>query len=242
MSMAQDAFDIYQTDAGYAAVTNEVQRQILDALRGGEKQLPELVGITGRSKPTLSSLHMKELLARELIEERGHPTDSRRKVYRLRATKIGSSDIPVAQLRDAVQHYVSLSPVQGRLPLRSFVEALVAVPAGTDAKVVWAQARHMGTVVGPGLKVGSVRDLWLRLSPFLEQEELARSLRIDLERSTLELGLGPALDKAAAPVAAAVLGGLIEGIAVGKRLRVEGLKATAIPAGVRIQATAKSFE
>lgn len=233
--MAEDAFDIYQTDAGYAAVTNPVQRQILESLRAGERQLPELVEITGRSKPTLSSLHMKELLARELIEERAHPTDSRRKVYRLKASKIGSSDIPVAQLRDAVQHYVSLAPVKARLPLRSLVEALCAAPAGTDPKVVWAQARHLGSVAAPSLKVGSTSDLWMRVSSFLEQEELARPLRIDLENSVLELGTGPAF-AAGAAFAPAVLGGLIEGMAAGKGLDIPRVKASAMPNGVRIQA------
>lgn len=233
--MAEDAFDIYQTDAGYAAVTNPVQRQILESLREGERQLPELVEITGRSKPTLSSLHMKELLARELIEERAHPTDSRRKVYRLKASKIGSSDIPVSQLREAVQHYVSLSPVKARLPLRSLVESLCAAPPGTDPKVVWAQARHLGTMAAPSLKVGSVRDLWMRVSGFLEQEELARSLRIDLEHSAIELATGPAFDAGPA-FAPAVLSGLVEGMAAGKGLDLPRLKATAIPNGVRIQA------
>lgn len=233
--MAPDAFDIYQTDAGYAAVMNPVQRQILEALREGEKQLPELVEVTGRSKPTLSSLHMKELLARELIEERGHPTDSRRKVYRLKAAKIGSSDIPVAQLRDAVQHYVTLSPVKARLPLRALVETLAAAPAGTDPKVVWTQARHLGTIAAPDLKVASARDLWMRVSAFLEQEEIARPLRMDLERSVLELGLGAALAKASA-LAPAILSGLVEGMASGKGLPVTGLKATAVAGGVRLQA------
>jgi hypothetical protein len=231
--MADGAFDIYQTDAGYAAVTNPVQRQILDALRGGEKQLPDLVKITGRSKPTLSSLHMKELLARELIEERGHPTDSRRKLYRLRAGKIGSSDIPVGQLREAVQHYVSLSPLAARLPLKAMMEALGAAPAGTEAKAVWTQAHRLGKLAAGSLKVATVRDLWMRLSGFLEAEEVAQPARIDLERGILELKLGPALR--AAHAAPAILSGFVEGVAAGKGLEIGRLKATAIPDGVRLQ-------
>lgn len=232
--MGDGAFDIYQTDAGYAAVTNPVQRQILDALRGGEKQLPDLVKATGRSKPTLSSLHMKELLARELIEERGHPTDSRRKVYRLRANKIGSSDIPVTQLRDAVRHYVSLSPLAARLPLKAMVEALAAAPAGTDPKAVWAQAHKLGTLAAGSLKVASARDLWMRLSGFLEAEEVAEPVRIDLERGLLELRFGAAL-RAHPAVAPAILSGLVEGVAHGKSLELPRLKATALPDGVRLQ-------
>src|SRR5688572_25029909 len=234
--MAQGAFDIYQTDAGYAAITNDVQRQIMDALRKGDLQLPDLVKMTGRSKPTLSSLHMKELLSRELIEERSHPTDSRRKVYRLKAGKIGSSDIPVGQLREAVQHYVSLSPLAARLPLKAMVEALVAAPPGTEAKAVWAQAHRLGTLAAGSLRVATVRDLWMRLSGFLESEEVAQPVRIDLERGVLELRLGAALRGSA--VAPAILSGFVEGVAAGKGLQVGRVKAVAVPDGVRLQANA----
>ena len=234
--MGEGAFDIYQTDAGYAAVTNPVQRQILDALRTGEHQLPDLVKVTGRSKPTLSSLHMKELLARELIEELEHPTDSRRKVYRLKAGKIGSSDIPVAQLRDAVKHYVSLSPLAARLPLKAMVEALGAAPTGTDPKAVWAQAHRLGVLAASSLKVGTTRDLWMRLSGFLEAEGVAQPMRIDLERGILELRNGPPL-QAHAALAPAILSGLMEGVASGKGLELPKLKATTIPDGVRLQSS-----
>lgn len=232
--MGEGAFDIYQTDAGYAAVTNPVQRQILDVLRQGEQQLPDLVKATGRSKPTLSSLHMKELLARELIEERGHPTDSRRKVYRLRASKIGSSDIPVGQLREAVKHYVGMSPLAARLPLKAIVEALCAAPAGTDPKAVWAQARRLGVLASTSLKVATARDLWMRLAGFLEAEEVASPLRVDLERGILELRSGAALGGNAA-LAPAILSGFMEGVAHGKGLELPRLKATALPDGVRLQ-------
>jgi hypothetical protein len=232
--MGDGAFDIYQTDAGYAAVTNPVQRQILDALRGGEQQLPDLVKATGRSKPTLSSLHMKELLARELIEERGHPTDSRRKVYRLKASKIGSSDIPVGQLREAVQHYVGLSPLAARLPLKAMVEALCAAPAGTDPRAVGALAPRLGVLASGSLKVATARDLWMRLSGFLEAEEVADPVRIDLERGILDLRNGPALRSNPA-VAPALLSGLVEGVAHGTGLRLARLKATTTADGVRLQ-------
>jgi hypothetical protein len=233
--MGDAAFDIYQTDAGYAAVTNPVQRQILDALRAGERQLPDLVKATGRSKPTLSSLHMKELLARELIEERGHPTDSRRKVYRLKANRIGSSDIPVAQLREAVQHYVSLSPLAARLPLKAFIEALCAAPPATDAQAVWAQAHRVGVLAAESLKVGTLRDLWMRLAGYLEAEGIAEPLRIDLERGVLDLRGGSAL-QGNPTLAPAVLSGFVEGVAEGKGLAM-ALKATRIPDGVRLQSS-----
>jgi hypothetical protein len=231
--MADGAFDIYQTDAGYAAVTSPVQRQILDALRQGEKQLPHLVEITGRSKPTLSSLHMKELLARELIEEVGHPTDSRRKVYRLRASKIGSSELPVAQLRDAVQHYVSLSPLSPRLPLAAAFEALAAAPEGTAAQVLEAQGQRLGAMAAPLFKAATVRDLWMRVSGFLEAEKVATSLRIDLQHGSIDLRLGPGVQGRPACMAA-VLAGFVAGVAHGKGLELRQVQGTTLPDGIRL--------
>jgi hypothetical protein len=233
--LADGAFDIYQTDAGYAAVTSPVQRQILDSLRQGEKQLPELVEITGRSKPTLSSLHMKELLARELILEIAHPTDSRRKVYRLKGTKIGSSELPVAQLRDAVQHYVSLSPLSPRVPLVAAFAALAAVPEGTDPRILQSQGQHLGAMAAPLFKAASVRDLWMRMSSFLESEKVATSLRIDLEHGWIELRLGAAVQAPAVRMAP-ILAGFVVGIAQGKSLDLKAVQGTAVPDGIRLSA------
>ncbi len=233
--MPEGAFDIYQADGGYTAVTNPVQRQILDALRAGDKQLPELVEMTGRSKPTLSSLHMKELLARELIEERPHATDSRRKVYRLRATKIGSSDIPVQQLREAVRHYVSLAPIAHRLPLGTVLAALLAAPAGTDAGVLRAQAARMGQAAAALLNVGSVRDLWMRIAGLLEAEQAAVPVRVDARKGQVDLRLvGPFQDRPAE--SGAVLAGFLEGMAHGKGLAMGPVRSEPIPGGVRLQA------
>jgi hypothetical protein len=114
------------------------------------------------------------------------------------------------------------------------VDALAAAPAGTDAKVVWTQAQRLGTLASPLLKVGSARDLWMRVSGFLEQEELAAPLRIDLEHSTLDLQPGP-MFRAAPGFAGPILCGLVEGIAAGRELGLPRFKATAIPNGVRLQ-------
>lgn len=231
--MGDGAFDIYQTDAGYAAVTSPVQRQILDSLRDGEKQLPQLVEITGRSKPTLSSLHMKELLARELILEIAHPTDSRRKVYRLKGTKIGSSELPVAQLRDAVQHYVSLSPLTPRLSLASAFEALAAAPEDADTEVLHAQGHRLGTLAAPLLKAASARDLWMRLSSLLEAEKVATCLRIDLQHGSLDLRLCDGL-RGRGTCMTAILAGFLAGLAQAKDIQFGKVRGSATSDGIRL--------
>jgi hypothetical protein len=233
--LPEGAFDIYQTEGGYAAVTNPIQRQILEALRIRERQLPELVELTGRSKPTLSSLHMKELLARGLIQEAAHPTDSRRKVYRLKGAKIGSSDLPVEQLRDAVQHYVTLSPLANRIPVAAAFEAIAAAPPSVAPDAIHAQSARLGALAAPLFKAATARDLWMRLAAFLEGEKLATPLRIDLQKGAIELRLGPAATQPAARLAA-VFAGFAQGVATGKALGMTAIRGTATPDGVKLWA------
>lgn len=212
--MPSSDFDIYQTESGYIAVTNEVRRQILNALAKKERQLPELVKITRKAKPTLSSVHMKELLDQRLVEEVPHPTDKRKKIYRLRARRIGSSNLPVDQLRNAVKSYVAASPLAARVPLATCLEAMAAAPADASPRTLREQARRLGALSGAGLAPSTRRDAVTSVATLLEREGLARALRLDLEGATLELELGPALptdaspDRLAALVAAFVEGAL----------------------------------
>lgn len=231
--MPDGAFDIYQTEVGYAAVTSPIQRQILEALRQGERQLPELVEITGRSKPTLSSLHMKELLARRLIEEAGHPTDNRRKVYRLRATKVGSSAVPVAPLRDAAGHHAALNPLSPRIALVRVLEVLAAAPPGTPAAVLQCQAHRLGVAAAPLFEAASVQDLWVCVSSFLEAERVATSLRIDLQNGWMEVRLGAAVQGTPACLAP-VLAGFVAGVAQGRALGLRGVEGSTVADGIRL--------
>lgn len=215
--MPPSSFDIYQSDKGYVAVTNPVRQKILTALAEGEKELPELMEITGKAKPTLSSVHMKDLLAQRLIEAEPHPTDSRRKVYRLIGHQIGSSSVPVEALRDAVKDYVSLSPLAARFPLTFSFRALAAAPPDVDLQVLRQQAKALGKAAGQALQFQPVDDLIMGMAPFLEQEGLARPLRLDLEHQTLELAYGPGLSEFVPPeFLGTLLAGFVEGVAHAK--------------------------
>lgn len=215
MLVPRGAFDIYQTRSGYTAVDSEAHRQILEALAAGESQLPELCDLTGKSKPTLST-HMRELVNRELVEERDHPTDKRRKIYRLLGTRIGASDIPVPQLRRAVEAYMSLSPLQGRVRIAQVVGILL-VDAPLD--VLRAQGQRLGVAVAESLRVPDVRDLWMRLVQWFEEHGIAEPARVDLDAHEVALVPGSVLE-AAPPAAAAVLAGLVQGVVM--QLGMEG--------------------
>lgn len=182
-------FDIYQTDDGYVAVTNEVRRQILAALAKKERQLPDLVKLTKKAKPTLSSVHMRELLASKLVEEIAHPTDKRKKIYRLKARRIGTSNLPVEQLRTAVKTYAGAAPggsPAGRA-LAVAIEAIAAAPTSASDATLRAQARRLGELSAHHVQGQTARELVTALAGVLEREGVARPLRLDLEAGSLEL-------------------------------------------------------
>lgn len=98
--MPETNFDLYRTADGYAVVTNDVRRRILRALAEEELGLPAIVEVTGRSKPTLSAVHMQALIGAGLVEERSHPTDGRRKIYTLAARRLASTEGAGADVLD----------------------------------------------------------------------------------------------------------------------------------------------
>lgn len=203
-------FDVYQTQAGYVAVTNEVRRKILDALKDGDLDLPALVKITRKAKPTLSNLHVKELLEQNLVEELAHPTDARRKLYRLRARRIGSSDVPLEQLRGAVKHYVSLSPLAYAVPFPAVLAALTV--EGVPDASLRRQAREIGARASTLFTASDVNDALTAVAGFWDREGIAKAKRLDFDAGSVELLLLDACPQGREEATAIVLAGILEGI------------------------------
>ncbi|HET6403249.1 MAG TPA: winged helix-turn-helix domain-containing protein [Candidatus Thermoplasmatota archaeon] len=199
-------FDIYQTEDGYVAVTNEVRRTILAALAKKDRMLPDLVKLTKKAKPTLSSVHMRELLAAKLVEELPHPTDKRKKVYRLKARRIGTSNLPMGELRGAVRGYAQ----RGAAGLS--LEAIAAAPASAPDATLRAQARRLGALLAPGVPVSSARESVTAFATLIEREGLARPLRLDLEGASMELELEKGEEDVEPSRAALLVASLCEGL------------------------------
>jgi hypothetical protein len=204
--VAGTSFDIYQSSRGYVTVSNNVQRLVLAAATE-RRSFQDLVQATGRSKPTVS-LQIKDLVAQDLLEEEADPSDARRKYYRLKAQRIGSSDIPVQELSSAVKDYVKrASDPMVSLPV--VVQAIIA--AGARDKQAWAQGDFLGRSLAPQMQLApGDDDAWLRLSKFLERAGLAKPLRIDLAQRRMDCELDAGL-RGPVPAVAAALGGLANG-------------------------------
>lgn len=216
--MPTSNFDIYGAGDRYLAVTNDVRRTILDALADGDKELAELVEATDRSKANLSSNHLATLIEQGLVEGRAHPDDSRRKLFHLTGQKIGSSTVPLDQLREAVKEYVTVAPQAARFPVSIMFDALAAVPDDLDPSILRRQAHRLGTLVGRVLDAGDGRGLLMEIADLVEREGLAEPVRLEMEGDdVLVLERGPSAPREASIDRVGVLlGGFIEGVLAGQ--------------------------
>ena len=203
---ASGQFDIYQSAVGVTAVTNPVQRQILSALKEGDLQLPEIVELTGKAKSTLSSIHMKELLSRELVQELPHPTDSRRKIYRL----VGAAMNAAEAARVRAVPVAAPAPAVGGMSLAATFGVLAAAPSGAE-DVLAAQARALGARYANRLTADGVHGFAHALTRFVEEERLAQHLQLDFEGMAFRCLPGPGVSD----VAPARMGVLLAAFATG---------------------------
>lgn len=184
-------FDIYQSPVGVTAVTNPVQRQILRALKEGDLQLPEIMELTGKAKSTLSSIHMKELQNRELVQELPHPTDSRRKIYRLTGTSMKADE--AARLRQAPKPAATSVPSlqsTGGMSLATAFSVLASAPPGSDDVLV-AQARTLGGRYAKRIGASDLAGFAHGFTRFVEEERLAQHLQLDFEGMSFRCLPGP---------------------------------------------------
>lgn len=207
--MPDAGFTIYGTPDGYVAVTNDIRQRILQVLeKEGDRELPDLADATDRAKSTLSSNHMPKLVEEGLVEVRQHPRDGRRKVYALQGERLGSSSVPVDELRSAVKDYVTTAPLGGRLEVPTALGAIAQAPEEAPEELIQAQAKALGRECGRFLERDEERRPVMRVAEFLEREGVARALQLDLE--TPALALEPS-EKVAGPHASAALAGFVAG-------------------------------
>lgn len=183
--MAAPAFDIYQTSNGYVAVTNATRRHILLELRKGDLDLPTLVRLTGKSKPTLSSIHVRELLGDALIEEYPHPSDARRKYYRLVARRIGMSDVPIDELRGAVRKYSAAGASEPSLPLNATLD--IVTSEGTPREIIERNSRRVGHESAVNFVARNIHEALPGIARVLDQAGIARPQRLDFDTNEVEL-------------------------------------------------------
>ncbi len=140
-------FEIWQTGARIHAVDNPVRLRILELLEQKDRSLTDLVLHTRKAKSTLSAVHMPPLVDAGVVLEQTDAKDSRVKRYHLVGHRLGSSDVSVPELRDAVLAYAQSS---GTVPLPALLAILAPadlVTSGAKKAYVDAVANRIGDAV-----------------------------------------------------------------------------------------------
>lgn len=179
-----DTFDIYQTKAGYVAVQTELQRSVLAALQLGQRSFADLVQATGKSKPSVSAV-LSELVAKGFVQETVPPEDRRRRNYTALAKRIGSSDMPLPDLRKAVQGYVRATAGAG-YALPAVLRALSSATKA-PAAALYEQGAALGRLAAEADPPGT--EAWTALAKHLEAAGVGRMVAIDLRAGSLHLEL-----------------------------------------------------
>lgn len=188
-----ESFAIYATPKGYIAVTNPVRQQILKVLEERERTLTELVKVTGKAKSTLSAVHLRDLLRNGLVEERPHADDSRVKVYTATGRRIGSSSIPIDDLREAVRKYMASSQGGLALPLANIVDAFDRLPAMKPDEVRWVGlvGERFGSLAAMHLHEKEPGPLLKEMAVVWRRDGLGTVVKVKGDASGIELGHAP---------------------------------------------------
>lgn len=170
----QAHFEIWQVGSRIVSVDHPVRRSILNLLDQKPRNLTDLARLTHKAKSTLSALHLPPLLAQGVVREARAEPDTRVKLYRLAAHRLGSSDVAIPELRDAVLNYVQSS---GVLPLASalrLVDPEALVSSGAQQAYVRVVAERLGHSVARILTHRHPARATVELSRVLEGAGLGR--------------------------------------------------------------------
>ena len=85
-------FSNYENNSGINVVKSPVKLLILEMLRHNEMEFDEIVSNTGRSKSTVS-VHLKSLKESGIVSDKAHPQDSRKKIFYLNSSYLGSVNL-----------------------------------------------------------------------------------------------------------------------------------------------------
>jgi len=165
------SFEIWQApDGAVHSVDHAIRRQVLAELAVAPRTLPQLAARTGRTKSTLSDVHLRALVGAGLVTPALDPADRRVKWYRLAGRRLGASDVAVPELREAVLGYARAQAWTQILDVLD-VERLTQ----QDPTYVQAVARRLGEAVR---RAGVAAQAWL--------EETRRSTPAGSRRAFLD--------------------------------------------------------
>lgn len=85
--------NIFSTEKGAVVIKSEVKNKIISLLMEGEKTSREIREELGKAKSTIS-VHLSDLKELDIIREKVHPEDERKKIFYINSKLLGMSEPP----------------------------------------------------------------------------------------------------------------------------------------------------
>ncbi|MCX9085718.1 MAG: ArsR family transcriptional regulator [Candidatus Methanoperedens sp.] len=165
---------ILSNDRGMIALDSPVKLKILELLENGYTSFDELVEKSRKAKSTIS-VHLHDLQNMDLIHEKTHPNDKRKKYFVLNAIYLAYSEPPIRQQYDRQMDLIASSLFDGD----SFKEKLfcslryVMEAHGIDPKPILKKlGNDIGLRIGREFKSKDSQGILNEISGFWKQHGL----------------------------------------------------------------------
>ncbi len=166
---------IFSTDTGIVALDSPVKLKILEILlRNGITSFDDLVEQSGKAKSTVS-VHLDDLEELNLIEEKTHAGDKRRKYFMLKSVWLACSELP---LRDQYNKHLDNIAFTGQNG-NSFIKHIFhTVRYGMEAygfnpkPIMKRFGKDIGTKIGRWFESDDCDGILNELSVFWKKNEL----------------------------------------------------------------------
>ncbi len=165
---------IFSTDSGIVAIDSPVKLKILELLRKGTTAFEDLVEESDKAKSTIS-VHLDDLERLNLICEKAHPSDKRKKHFVLNSTCLACSEIPLRDQYKKQLDNILVSSKNGDSFLRYLFYAVrYGMEAyGFDPKPIMKKlGNDIGTRIGPIFESGDYEGILNELSIFWKDHDL----------------------------------------------------------------------
>ncbi len=165
---------IFSTDSGIVAIDSPVKLKILELLKNGTTAFEELVEESGKAKSTIS-VHLDDLEKLNLIQEKTHPGDKRKKYFVLNSLCLAFSEIP---LRNQYKRHLDDIAFSGLNDNSFIIHLFHTIRFGMEAygfdpkPILKRLGTDIGTKIGPGFKSDDFEEILKELPVFWKNHKL----------------------------------------------------------------------
>ena len=172
--MIKNKFELYATESKVVTIDDPIKIKIIHFLQNSERHFNEIVRFTGKAKSTISK-HLESLENDKLIVSNKDPTDSRKKIYKIKATLLGRATKSKPALKNKTLQDI-YSSSDGPFNFMSLIFRSIRYifdSLGMKAKpTFYLMGKQIGYEISRKLVSTELNDLLQEIAKFWEKNQL----------------------------------------------------------------------